>query len=133
MILPMAHHKGYAIATLMDVLAGVLSGSQFLDGVHSPYHFDQHSGAGHFLAVYDVDAFMDMSEYQARITRFVQQIKTHPRAQGVQEIFYPGEMEARVAERQLTSGIALPIDTWRDLCQLAKEANQMTLLNSSLV
>jgi LDH2 family malate/lactate/ureidoglycolate dehydrogenase len=133
MILPMAHHKGYAIATLMDVLAGVLSGAQFLDGVHSPYHFDQPSGAGHFLAVYDIDAFMDLGEYKQRITQFVSQIKTHPRAQGVDEIFYPGEMEAKASERHLKSGITLPTDTWNDLSKLAAETSHTGLLAASIL
>jgi LDH2 family malate/lactate/ureidoglycolate dehydrogenase len=37
LILPMAGHKGYSIAVVIDMLAGVLSGSQFLSGVHGPY------------------------------------------------------------------------------------------------
>ena len=36
-ILPMAGHKGYAIATMMDVLSGVLSGSHFGATVVGPY------------------------------------------------------------------------------------------------
>ena len=33
-LLPMAQHKGYAIAAMMDVLSGVLTGSAFGIGVH---------------------------------------------------------------------------------------------------
>src|SRR5688500_3785828 len=36
-ILPMAGHKGYAIAAAIDMLSGVLSGSKFLSAVHGPY------------------------------------------------------------------------------------------------
>ena len=36
-ILPMAQHKGYAIAVMMDMLSGVLTGSGFGAGVHGPY------------------------------------------------------------------------------------------------
>ena len=35
-ILPMAEHKGYAIATMMDVLSGVLTGSKFGAGRGGP-------------------------------------------------------------------------------------------------
>lgn len=48
LILPMAGHKGYAIAVVIDMLAGVLSGSEFLSGVHGPYETRKRSGAGHF-------------------------------------------------------------------------------------
>ena len=40
-ILPMAQHKGYAIAVMMDMLSGVLTGSAFGAGVHGPYQTEQ--------------------------------------------------------------------------------------------
>jgi LDH2 family malate/lactate/ureidoglycolate dehydrogenase len=121
LILPMAHHKGYAIATLMDVFAGVLSGSKFLDGVFSPYHYDKKSGAGHMFTVYDIEAFMPLQEFHARMAVFVGTIKANPKAEGVSEIFYPGEMEANASVRQAALGISLPVDTWNDLKRLASE------------
>jgi LDH2 family malate/lactate/ureidoglycolate dehydrogenase len=36
-ILPMAEHKGYAIAAMVDMMSGVLTGSGFLSKVASPY------------------------------------------------------------------------------------------------
>ena len=36
LILPMAGHKGYIIAFVMDVLAGVLTGSQFGSSIAGP-------------------------------------------------------------------------------------------------
>lgn len=128
-ILPMAHHKGYAIAALMDVLAGVLSGAQFLGGVNGPYHYDKRSGVGHFLTVYDIDAFMDRAEFDARMERFITEIKSQPLAQGFDEIFYPGEMEARAAERHLREGLQLPEDTWNDLVKVAREIGMVELLD----
>jgi LDH2 family malate/lactate/ureidoglycolate dehydrogenase len=120
-ILPMAQHKGYAIATLMDVLAGVLSGSAFLSAVNGPYHYDKKSGCGHFITVYHVADFIDPDEFDHRIAAFVEEIKSQPLAQGFSEIFLPGEMEARAHERQLEEGIALPGDTWAELSRLADE------------
>jgi len=130
-ILPMAQHKGYAIAALMDVLAGVLSGSQFLSGVNGPYHYDKRSGAGHFLTVYDIEAFMDREEFDSRMERFITEIKSQPLAQGCDEIFYPGEMEARASERHLRDGLRLPEDTWNDLASVAKEIGAIELLEKS--
>ena len=47
LILPMAGHKGYVISFMMDVLAGVLTGSSFGAGVAGPYQPDTPSGCGH--------------------------------------------------------------------------------------
>src|SRR6185503_7101301 len=46
-LLPMAQHKGYAIAVMMDMLSGVLTGSAFGSAVHGPYQAEHRSGAGH--------------------------------------------------------------------------------------
>lgn len=133
LILPMAHHKGYAIATLMDVFAGVLSGSRFLSAVNGPYHYDRKSGAGHFVTVYDVEAFMPAGEFAGRMEAFTDEIKSQPLAQGFEEIFYPGEIEDRNEQRHRASGLRLPADTWTDLVRIASETDAAALLEACRV
>lgn len=130
LILPMAQHKGYAIAALMDVLSGVLSGSGFLTAVNSPFHFDRKSGAGHFLTVYDIDAFMPRAQFDQRIEAFIRELKASPRAQGFDEVFYPGEVEARAAEANSRDGLRLPGDTWDELHALAGTLDAVPLLQA---
>jgi len=127
-ILPMAEHKGYAIAALMDVLSGVVSGSAFLSAVNGPYHYDRRSECGHFLTVYNIEDFIEPGDFDRRIEAFVEEIKSQPLAQGVSEIFLPGEMEARAHQRQLGEGIKLPADTWAELLKLANETETIDLL-----
>jgi LDH2 family malate/lactate/ureidoglycolate dehydrogenase len=121
LILPMAQHKGYAIATMVDVLSGVLSGSRFLSAVNGPYHYDKKSGVGHFLTVYDVEAFMPAGEFHERMNAFIAEIKSQPLAKGFDEIFYPGEMEDRAETRNRLNGLNVPLDTWADLARAAQE------------
>ncbi len=118
-ILPMAGHKGYAIALVVDMLSGVLSGSAFLSAVNGPYKADLKSGAGHFLTAYDITAFQPLAEFNARMEAFIGEIKSVPLAKGSDEIFYPGEMEARSDAKLRREGIDLPDDTWADLTRLA--------------
>jgi LDH2 family malate/lactate/ureidoglycolate dehydrogenase len=119
-ILPMAGHKGYAIGTIVDVLSGVLSGSAFLSAVNGPYKADLKSGAGHFITCYDIAAFQPLEQFNARMEAFIAEIKSVPLAQGVDEIFYPGEMEARSDARQRREGIELPEDTVAELRRLGE-------------
>ena len=114
-ILPMAGHKGYAIAVVVDMLSGVLSGSAFLSGVNGPYKADLKSGAGHFLTVFNIEAFQPLAEFNVRMDAFVDELKSVPLAKGTEEIFYPGEMEARSDARLRNEGIELPDDTFADL------------------
>ena len=120
LIQPMAGHKGYAIALMMDVISGVLSGSAFGAGVVGPYHADGHSGAGHFIFVLDVDRLMPLGEFASRIGELVGSLKRAPLAEGSVEILYPGELEAANDARARAAGITLPPDTVRDLLALAK-------------
>lgn len=121
-ILPMAGHKGYAIGTIVDVLSGVLSGSGFMDEVHGPYDPVNRSRAGHLMIALNVAAFQPLEEFNARMERYIATLKSVPLAEGVDEVFYPGEKEARAHEQQLAEGILLPADTVAGLDKAAAEA-----------
>src|SRR3954469_2338139 len=122
-ILPMAGHKGYAIAMMVDVLSGVLTGSGFLSQVHSPYKTDEKSNCGHFMIAIDIGKFQPLAEFNARMEEYVAELKSTPRAQGFDEVFYPGEIEARNDERNRRDGVTLPDDTVTDLRSIARETH----------
>ncbi len=127
-ILPMAGHKGYVMGTMVDILSGVLSGSQFLDGVHGPYDPVNRSGAGHFMVALNVAAFQPLSEFNTRMDEYLTSLKDVPLAAGHKQVFYPGEMEklADAENRQL--GLLLPEDTLQDVARVANEAGVGALL-----
>jgi LDH2 family malate/lactate/ureidoglycolate dehydrogenase len=120
-ILPMAEHKGYAIAMMVDVLSGVLTGSGYLTQVHSPYKTAEKSNCGHLFIALNIEAMQPLSEFNARMEQYIAELKSVPRAQGFDEVFYPGEMEARNNERNRREGIQFPDDTLADLRRIAKE------------
>jgi LDH2 family malate/lactate/ureidoglycolate dehydrogenase len=120
-ILPMAEHKGYAIAMMVDVLSGVLTGSGFLSAVHSPYKTAEKSNCGHLMVALDIKAFQPLAEFNSRMERYIEELKSVPLAQGFDEVFYPGEMEARNDARHRQEGLQLPQDTLTDLARIARE------------
>jgi LDH2 family malate/lactate/ureidoglycolate dehydrogenase len=121
LILPMAGHKGSGIAVMMDVLAGVLPGGAFGGAVTGPYRAEGRSGAGHLMIALDIARFLPRAEFEGRMQALVAGLKAVPRAEGVEEIFYPGEIEARAEARQRREGIRLPEDTLASLRALAAE------------
>ena len=80
-ILPMAQHKGYAIAVMMDMLSGVLTGSAFGSGVHGPYQTEHRSGAGQFMVALNISAFQSEAEFGSRMERYIAELKSVPLAQ----------------------------------------------------
>jgi LDH2 family malate/lactate/ureidoglycolate dehydrogenase len=121
-VLPMAQHKGYAIALMMDVLSGVLTGSGFGSNVHGPYQFEHASQCGHLAIAIDIAAIQSVADFNARMEQLIAEIKGVPLAQGCDEVFYPGEMEARNDTRNRKEGLLLPDDTLTDLAHIAKKS-----------
>lgn len=118
LIMPMAGPKGYVIAFMMDVLAGVLTGSAYGDGVAGPYEPDVPSGAGHFLMVVDTAAMAD--DYGVRMEALVDATRSAPKADWADEILVPGQLEDRNARRN-AAGIAVAEATWSSMAKLAGE------------
>jgi LDH2 family malate/lactate/ureidoglycolate dehydrogenase len=120
-ILPMAEHKGYAIAAMVDVLSGVLTGGSFLSSVHSPYKTAEKSNCGHLMIAIDIEKFQPLAQFHAAMGKFTAEIKAVPKAKGFDEVFYPGEMEFNSNLKNRKDGIQLPDDTLADLQRIAKE------------
>jgi LDH2 family malate/lactate/ureidoglycolate dehydrogenase len=119
--LPMAGHNGYAIAVVLDMLSGVLSGSQFGSGVNGPYQAEKKGGAGHLMIALDIAAFQQPETFGARMEKLIAEVRATPLAEGHDEIVYPGEIEARNDVRHRADGLVLPPDTLEDLTRLADE------------
>lgn len=121
LILPMAGHKGYVISFMMDALSGVLTGSNFGHDIAGPYDPKRVSGCGHLLIVIDIKAMMPADEFESRMETLISQVKQSATADGVAEIYFPGELEAKNTTRYLEEGISLAETTWRSLVRLASE------------
>ena len=119
--LPMAGHKGYGIALMMDVLAGVLSGSAFGSAVAGPFQSERPGRVGHFVLALNIEAFMPLEEFEERQNELIGSLKRSSPADGFGDIYYPGEPEAAHCEKALKSGINLPIETVKALESLCAD------------
>lgn len=118
-MLPIGEHKGYGISFMMDILSGVLTGSSYSTGVVGPYIADQRSGSGQLVIALKIDAMLGDEEFARRIDDLIETTKAVPLVDGVSEIFYPGEIEARAEAKNRAEGVALPEKTIAGLRELA--------------
>lgn len=121
-MLPMAGHKGYVIALMLDVLAGVLTGSSFGIDIVGPYRSDRRSGVGHLAIVLDIEAFMPAGDFASRIDALLDTVTSTPPARGSEGVLYPGEVEARSEAEARREGLHLAAATLADLRVLCREA-----------
>ncbi len=105
---------------MMDMLSGVLTGSAFGPRVTGPYQTEHRSGAGQLMIAIDIAQIQPLAEFNTRMDQLIADLKCVPLAQGFDEVFYPGEIEARNATRNRAEGLALPDDTLADLHRLAE-------------
>jgi LDH2 family malate/lactate/ureidoglycolate dehydrogenase len=120
---PMAGHKGYGLALLIETLSAVLTGAAITRQVLSWTFADASMATGHgaaFIAI-DVKAIIGGETFKERMDRTIREIRNAPKAKGTERIYLPGEMEWERRNRALAEGIELPADVVANLRALAEE------------
>jgi len=115
-VLTMAGHKGYALALMVEVLSGVLSGAAIGPEIGSMYkNLDRKQDVGHFFCLLDVEAFMDRAEFISRIDGTIDTLKAGRKLAGIDEILVPGERSARIAEENNRLGVPVGPETLKEI------------------
>ncbi|KAE9366041.1 malate dehydrogenase [Stipitochalara longipes BDJ] len=104
-MLPMGGPKGSALAVMMDVFSGVLSGSKFGGEVRGPYDESGEADVGHFFVVLRPDLFMDLETFRERMRILYDRVVGCQKMKGVERIYFPGEIEQVTHEERLETGI----------------------------
>ena len=115
-VLPFGEHKGYGIALMIDVLAGVLSGADY--GTHIGPLWDNsetHQNLGFFLLAINIASFRKVEEFKGKIDQMIDEIKASQSAPQVDEILVTGEIEFRNEEYNRKHGIVVGPGVLRDL------------------
>jgi LDH2 family malate/lactate/ureidoglycolate dehydrogenase len=121
-LLPFGGHKGFGLAVVVEVLAGVLTGSAIGREVGSLFvDYDRAQNTGHFLLALDPAHFLGPEEFRAKREYLVRWIKDSPRAANAGPALLPGEREQAVRRERVASGIPLAKDAAADLLRLASE------------
>lgn len=121
-LLPMGGPKGYGLAMMVDLFAGVLAGAAVGYKVGSLFgEMDRSQNVGHFMLAIDVESFRPIGEFKSTMDNLIRTIKQSQPAIGVKEIFLPGEIEFLKAQERQQNGIMLNPVVKKNLSDLAKE------------
>ena len=120
-VLPVGGPKGYAISMFIDILAGVLTGAGFGKYVNNMYeNWDEPQNVGHIFIAIDINRFIPIDVFKERMDGYIREIKAEPKADGVEEILIPGEIEFRRVIERMEKGIELPEKVAKELDQIGK-------------
>ena len=115
-VLTMAGHKGYALALLVELLSGALSGAAVGPEIGSMYkNLDRKQNVGHFFCLLHIDAFMDYAEFIRRVDETIDRLKAGRKMAGIEEILVPGERSYKKASENARIGIPIGPETWKEL------------------
>jgi len=122
-MMPMAGHKGYGLAIMVETFSAILSGAGVMGqvmswGLHDP---SQPTGHGHSFIAVNVGAMMPVGEFKTRMDQAIRTLRNAPKAKGSERIYIPGEMEWEKQKQAQVEGIPLPEDVRANLRGLAAD------------
>ncbi|KAH0537293.1 hypothetical protein FGG08_005883 [Glutinoglossum americanum] len=110
-MLPIGGPKGSGLAIMMDVFSGVLSGSAFAGHVTSPHDASgSPAHVGHFIVAIKPDLFMGLEAFKERMDYLYQRVVGSAKREGVERVFYPGEIEDLCREERVRSGVPFVVE-----------------------
>jgi len=121
-VLPFGGPKGYALAVIVEVLAGVLTGAAFGPHVGRLYENSwSPQRLGHLLAAVQVESFLPLDVFLERIDQLIREIRGVPPAAEGGRVYLPGEREWLTEQTRLREGIPLAAAIVDELRALTEE------------
>lgn len=120
-------HKGYCLASMVDIFSGVLSGANYGPWVPPFVAFleppkDQvGEGIGHFVGAMRIDAFRPAEEFKAHMDNWIETFRKAESIYPDQKVLIPGDPERELTAYRLQHGIELLPPVIADLKSLAQE------------
>lgn len=109
---PIADHKGYGLAVIVDAFTSLLSHGKFGQNVATmeALNGENPEGVSHFMLGIDPSTFYSIDEFLAHVDNYIEYIKQSPKAKDTEEIFMPGEIEFKKSENIRKTGIPFSVE-----------------------
>lgn len=117
---PVGGHKGYGLALLVDMFAGLLSNAAYLTHVKSWVDApDEPQNLGHFFILIDTRMLGSAQWLSERMTDFASILHESPAVDATKPVLVPGEIELKKMAQQRAEGIMLDSVTVKLLLKYA--------------
>jgi LDH2 family malate/lactate/ureidoglycolate dehydrogenase len=118
---PIGEYKGVGLAMIMGILSSMLSGAAYGPELGDMVNGPRPGLDGHFFLAIRIAAFLDPSEFKARVDHAVRELRGSRRAAGVERLYAPGELEAETEKRARKQGVRLSRETLNGVASTARD------------
>ncbi|WP_313998001.1 Ldh family oxidoreductase [uncultured Paenibacillus sp.] len=118
-LVPIAGHKGYGLALVMDILSGVLSGSNYGTNVGRMADSPIPTGVGCSMIVLNIARILPLEVFEARLEDLLGMVAAS--GDGTSRIYLPGEKGAETARVRLQTGVPIAGKLLGQLTELAEQ------------
>jgi len=123
----MGGHKGYGLASMVDILCCVLSGANW-GPFAPPFALRQEipersvgKGIGHFFGTMQIDGFIDKDEFKRQVDEWIRVFRNTKPAPGTNGPLIPGDPEREAEAIRSVEGIPLLKPVIDDLTDISKQ------------
>lgn len=116
-------HKGYGLATMVEIMSASLQGGSFLYGLtgldvnHKPTHFR----VGHFFMAINIESFTSIEEFKKTTGTILRQLRASQEDPGHSRIYTAGEKEFENEKRVRLSGVPVVPNLQKDIKTIMRE------------
>jgi LDH2 family malate/lactate/ureidoglycolate dehydrogenase len=119
----LAGHKGYGLATMVEILSAALQGGSFL---HDLSGFDadgnpQFHKLGHFFLAIDIEHFIPLDRFKTITGDIVRQLRASHKAPGQERVYTAGEKELEIEKHIRVEGVPVNPNLQKNLRIMQEE------------
>lgn len=120
-------HKGYCIASMVDILTAVLSGANW-GPFATPFAINVVAsnrlvgkGIGHFFGAFEIEGFRDKDEFKKNIDDWIETMRSTKPQPGFDKVLIPGDPERSAYQARIVEGIPVNNEVVASLEVIARE------------
>lgn len=119
-VVPIAGPKGYGLGVMVEMFSALLAQASYGAGIGVPNKGEQEN-TGFAMILVDVEKFMPLDQFKSSVDAYIRNIKASRKAEGVQEIYLPGELEFKRYEQYMQTGYEVSDVLGAELAAYASE------------
>lgn len=118
---PIAGYKGSGLSVAIDAVLGALAGGGHSHEIIGIMNSEKAGKVTHFFAAIRIEALLPFELFRGAVNALCALLRASPKAEGVERIWMPGEIEFECDQERRKNGIPLLPERYTELAELAKQ------------